>query len=150
MNNNSFFNNQNSKRLGETIPTIFDIISRPLSDFGILNNNGESNGDNFKIDVRNLEDHYEIKADLPGVAKENIKLDFDDGVLKISAEHHLQKEEEQEGYIIKERTYGSYERSLRFEDVDANAISAAFNDGVLEINIPKLKNEVKKTTITIN
>ncbi len=150
MNNNNFFNNQNAKRLGETIPTIFDIISRPLSDFGILNTNGEDSGDNFKIDVKDAQDHYEIKADLPGVKKEDIKLDFDDGILKISAEHHQQKDEEQQGYIIHERTYGSYERSLRFEDVDANGISAAFNEGVLEISVPKLKNEVKKTTITIN
>ncbi len=151
MNNNNFFNNQNAKRLGETLPTIFDIISRPLSDFGVFNNNGNDSFNNFRMDVKNLDDHYEIKADLPGVKKEDIKLDFDDGVLKISAVHHQETEDKDgEGYIIRERVSGSYERSLRFEDVDAQNISAAFNEGVLCVNVPKLKNEVKKTTITIN
>ncbi len=68
-------------------PTLFDFFSRPLSAFSGFDM--EEGG--FKADVLDKGDHYQVKAEMPGVKKEDIKLSFDDGVLTIKAEHNTEK-----------------------------------------------------------
>ena len=99
-------NKMYGKRRNETgMPTIFDIFSRPLTEFGSMFT--PLADENLKIDVQDLDDHYQIKADMPGVKKEDIRLDFDDGVLTLTAEHHkdAQQNDEQHGYVIRERSF---------------------------------------------
>ena len=81
---------QNMNRHNYGMPTIFDIFSRPLTDFETMFS--QMPEDNIKLDVQDCGDHYQIKADMPGVKKEDIKLDFDEGNLIIKAEHHTNKE----------------------------------------------------------
>ena len=130
---------QNMNRHNYGMPTIFDIFSRPLTDFETMFS--QMPEDNIKLDVQDCGDHYQIKADMPGVKKEDIKLDFDEGNLIIKAEHHTNKEKKDaEGYLIKERISGVYQRTLHF--IDAG--------GELDIRINKQKQEEKKTAITIH
>ena len=79
-------------------PTLFDFFSRPLSAFSGFDM--EEGG--FKADVLDKGDHYQVKAEMPGVKKEDIKLSFDDGVLTIKAEHNTEKKQgnEKKGYLV--------------------------------------------------
>ena len=85
-------------------PTLFDFFSRPLSAFSGFDM--EEGG--FKADVLDKGDHYQVKAEMPGVKKEDIKLSFDDGVLTIKAEHNTEKKQgnEKKGYLVEECSYG--------------------------------------------
>lgn len=113
---------QNMNRNNYGMPTIFDIFSRPLTDFETMFS--QMPEDNIKLDVQDCGDHYQIKADMPGVKKEDIKLDFDEGNLIIKAEHHTNKEKKDaEGYLIKERSSGVYQRTLHFIDADQKKLT---------------------------
>ena len=129
--------NHNALSYGEFgVPTLFDFFSRPLSAFsGFDMENG-----GFKADVVDKGDRYQVKAEMPGVKKEDIKLSFDDGVLTIKAEHNTEKKEgsEKKGYLVEECSYGTYERSFRFDDADPSDISAAFANGELDVCLKKV------------
>jgi HSP20 family protein len=90
------------------------------------------------IDLVEEGDSYVVRADVPGVSEEDVKVEVQDGVLTISGERSSQTEDKQEGSYRLERTYGSFSRSLRLpEGVDADAIEARYDAGVLELSIPK-------------
>ena len=89
-------------------------------------------------DLAETETHYVLTADLPGVAEGDVSIEFDDNVLTVSGERKVEQEEKREGYHRVERSFGQFRRSLRLpEGVDADAIAATFDKGVLEIRIPK-------------
>lgn len=93
----------------------------------------------FRTDVIDMGDAYELQAELPGFKKEELKLDVENDVLTISAERGYNKDEEDKGrnYIKRERVYGSFSRSFDVSGVNVDAISAAYNDGVLHVTLPK-------------
>ena len=93
---------------------------------------------NFKVDLKETPDNYLVEADLPGVKKENINIEFDNGNLTISAKRDETLEDKKENYVRRERHYGEFRRNLYIENVDENRIDASFNDGVLKIVLPKL------------
>lgn len=134
-------------------PTIFDLFSRPLADFDFFGAPSRQENDEQSLmmntDVLDKGDHYQLKTDLPGVKKEDIKLDFNDGVLTISAERKFEKNENgKHGYVMHERTEGCYSRQFRFDDVDPNEINAAFVNGELDISLKKaVKSQGKKISI---
>lgn len=104
-----------------------------------------SNGVNaFRTDIREIEDAYLLEADLPGMKKEDIHIDIDGERLTISAERSANKEERDEnsGYIRCERSYGSFSRSFDISGIQAEKISAAYEDGVLKLTLPKQTKEV--------
>ncbi len=83
-------------------------------------------------------DEYILSVDLPGLAKEDVKVDVEDGTLTVSGERRSEKEEDENGYQRYERRFGSFKRSLRLQDgVDPGSISATVSKGVLEVRIPK-------------
>ena len=90
------------------------------------------------IDVSENEGAYLVKAELPGVARENLDITINDGVLAINAERKEEKKDEKEGRVIRqERYYGKFVRSLRLgSDIDASAIQARYEDGVLILSLP--------------
>jgi HSP20 family protein len=96
-----------------------------------------------RVDIKELEDHYEITAELPGVDKDNVHITLEDGVLAISAEIEKEDKEEQEGKIIRqERRYGKYMRSFTLgSNVHEADITASFKDGVLKLSAPKAREE---------
>ncbi|HAR79342.1 MAG TPA: Hsp20/alpha crystallin family protein [Succinivibrionaceae bacterium] len=132
-------------------PTIFDLFSRPIAGFEDFMNgvNRINDGEYFRIDLRDAGDHYELKAELPGVRKEDINVNFEEGVLTIAAKHNARPEGEKDDgqYLLRERTEGEYRRSVEIEDVDVSGIEASFTDGILNIS---LKKEDKKTATRIN
>ncbi|MCD8357229.1 MAG: Hsp20/alpha crystallin family protein [Clostridia bacterium] len=93
----------------------------------------------FRTDIRDTGDKYVLEAELPGFSKEDISLDLKDGILTISAEHSESNDQKDENgsYIRRERRYGSFRRSFDVAGIDENSISAAYNNGVLELSLPK-------------
>lgn len=93
----------------------------------------------IRADIRENENEYVIDAELPGVRKEDIKIDLRDDVLTIAVEHNEQINEEKENFIRRERRYGSYSRSFYVENVKNEEVTAKYVDGVLTITLPKQK-----------
>ncbi|MGN8969410.1 Hsp20/alpha crystallin family protein [uncultured Intestinimonas sp.] len=93
----------------------------------------------FRTDIRDAGDRFVLEAELPGFNKEDIKLDVKDGILTISAQHDENKDEKDDkgSYIRRERRYGSFTRSFDVTGVDEEHITASYNNGVLELNLPK-------------
>ena len=101
------------------------------------------------MDLVELEDRYVLRADLPGVPEEDVKIELDDRVLTVSGERKSAIETNEGGYLRVERAFGSFSRSLTLpEGVNAEAVSASFDRGVLELGIPKPA-ERKPRRITI-
>lgn len=90
------------------------------------------------MDLVETADHFVLRADLPGVVESDVKVELEDTVLTVSGERRSEHEDKGEGYYRIERASGSFARSLTLpEGVDANAIEAKFDKGVLEVRIPK-------------
>lgn len=142
MANNDMMKNNNNGRTSFNPMTIFDLFNRPISDFDLFNT--KDIVDNLQVDIKEFSDHFEVVADLVGVKKEDIKLDYEDGVLTISASHHVDTNKNEEGYILQERQEGEYTRSFVIEDIDEDAISATFDNSVLTITLPKKQVKSKK------
>lgn len=98
------------------------------------------------VNTREGEFAYHVEADLPGVEKEDIKVDVKDNILTISGERKHKEEVKREDYYKLESSYGKFERSFTLpKGVDAENIQAVSEKGVLEVIIPKLKSETKKS-----
>jgi HSP20 family protein len=90
------------------------------------------------MDLVEAEDHFVLKADLPGLAEADVNIEVQDGTLTISGERKAEHEQRERGWYRIERSFGSFNRSLTLPDgVDPDAIDASFSDGVLEVRIPK-------------
>lgn len=95
----------------------------------------------FRTDIRDTGDAFVLEAELPGFKKEDIALDLKDGILTISAAHEEKSEDKDEKgtYIRRERKYGSFNRSFDVTGIDENGITAAYENGVLVLTLPKAK-----------
>jgi len=90
------------------------------------------------MDLVETEDHFVLRADLPGVDENDVKVELEDSVLTISGERRHEQEVKQGGYYRIERATGNFARQLTLPDgVDADAVEASFDKGVLEVRIPK-------------
>jgi HSP20 family protein len=91
------------------------------------------------MDLVETETQFVLRADLPGLAKDDVKIELDDNVLTVSGERRSEKEERSEGgHHRVERAYGSFSRSLTLPPgIDGEQIDADYSEGVLEIRIPK-------------
>ena len=90
------------------------------------------------MDLVEAEDHFLLKADLPGLDEDDVTIEIDDGSLKISGQREAEHEANERGWYRVERSFGSFARTLALPDgVDPEGVSAAFDKGVLEVRIPK-------------
>jgi HSP20 family protein len=90
------------------------------------------------MDLVETQDDFVLRADLPGLSEEDVNIELEDNVLTISGQRKSEHEENKEGFHRVERAYGSFARSLTLpEGVNAEAIKASFDRGVLEVRIPK-------------
>ena len=90
------------------------------------------------MDLVETEDHFVLKADLPGVAESDVKIELESNVLTISGERKTEHEAKKDGYYRLERSTGTFSRALTLpEGVDSGAVTASFDNGVLEVRIPK-------------
>jgi HSP20 family protein len=90
------------------------------------------------MDLVEADDHFVLKADLPGLAEGDVSIEIQDGTLRISGERKSEHERREKGWYRIERSSGSFSRSLTLpEGVDPDGITAEFDRGVLEVRIPK-------------
>jgi HSP20 family protein len=90
------------------------------------------------MDLVETGDHFVLRADLPGMSEEDVNIEVEERVLTISGERKAEHSENKDGYHRVERAFGSFSRSLTLpEGVDAEAVAASFDRGVLEVRIPK-------------
>ena len=101
------------------------------------------NGGNLRrwmpaMDLVETDDHFVLRADLPGMDEDDVKIELEDSTLTISGERKAEHEEKSEGYYRVERAFGTFARTLTLpQGVDADAVTANFERGVLEVRIPK-------------
>ena len=93
--------------------------------------------DSFKIDVQENDEEYLIEAELPGVDKDEVSIDIDEGRMTISVKREENKDEENKNYLHKERRFSSMSRSLYLDDAKSEGIKAKLENGVLNIKVPK-------------
>lgn len=104
------------------------------------------------VDVVEEETAYLIKADIPGLTREDVHVEVDKNTLTIRGEKKEEKEEKGKRYYRKERTHGTFTRSFSLPDnVDADSIKAVHKEGVLELTIPKKEKEKpRKIEVSVN
>ena len=105
----------------------------------------------MKVDVKDEGDKFVLEADVPGMKKDDLKVEVNDGVLTISAnydERSEQKDEESK-YVYRERRCGSMSRAFNVEGIREDGITAKFQDGVLTLELPKCAPEEKPEAHTI-
>ena len=99
----------------------------------------------FPINVTLEDGNYHVYAAIPGVNKEDIKIDFEDSTLTIKTEcKKEEKEENTKKYLVKERSECAYERSIQFTEFEEESISAKYENGILEVVLCPKKAEVKE------
>ena len=108
--------------------------------FGSLFENGGRQAQRWvlALDLVEADDHFVLRADLPGLAEEDVAIEVQDNVLTISGAREAEHERKEKGFYRLERSFGRFSRSLTLpEGVNADAISANFDKGVLAVSIPK-------------
>jgi HSP20 family protein len=102
------------------------------------------------LDVQESDAEYLVKADLPDMTKENVKVGIEDGVLTIEGERKQEKEETTKKYHRLERAYGKFVRRLTVpSDVDEAKVAAEFKNGVLNVHLPKAA-AARPRTVQVN
>ncbi|MGZ5901411.1 MAG: Hsp20/alpha crystallin family protein [Reyranella sp.] len=95
-------------------------------------------GESPAVDITEGDKAYEVTAELPGMDEKNIEVKVANGNLTIKGEKNAEKEEKKKDYYLRERTFGSFERSFSLpQGVDKEKIEASFKKGVLTITLPK-------------
>src|SRR5918998_3181852 len=90
------------------------------------------------MDLVESEDHFLLKADLPGLGEEDVNIEIRDNALTISGERKSEHEQRERGWYRVERSFGQFSRTLTLpEGVNADVVEATFDRGVLEVRIPK-------------
>jgi len=90
------------------------------------------------MDLVETQDHFVLRADLPGLSEEDVNIEIEERVLTVSGERKSEHESTKEGYHRVERAFGKFARSLTLpEGIDPEAVTASFDKGVLEVSIPK-------------
>jgi HSP20 family protein len=90
------------------------------------------------VDIQETDSEYVIKADLPDIGKDDVKVNFHDGVLAIEGERKMEKEEQNKKFHKIERSYGKFVRRFAMPtEVDPTKVAASFKDGVLSVRVPK-------------
>lgn len=103
------------------------------------------------VDACETEHGYEIEVALPGVKKDNISIDFQEGKLTINGERKLEKKEDGRRYHMLETQYGAFSRTFYLPDnVNPDKIKAEFNDGILLVHVPKDEKKTMKRQISIS
>ena len=91
----------------------------------------------FRTDVKDTGDAYVIEAELPGFKKEDITVSVEEDVLTVTATRKEEKSDKKDGYLRRERSYGSFSRSFDVSQVEADRITGSLEDGILTLQLPK-------------
>jgi HSP20 family protein len=132
----------------EFVPTTFSALVDRFFNDSIT----RAGGSTFvpKTDVVESANAYEVHLAVPGLNKEDFNIEVNDNYLTVSGERKFQNEKKEKSYHAIETHYGSFSRSFTLpENVDASKINAKYNNGILEITIPKDEKKVLKQTIKV-
>jgi|APIni6443716594_1056825.scaffolds.fasta_scaffold109785_2 HSP20 family protein len=135
---------KSSERFFPTLPSFFDnFFTRDLMDW----NNANFSGTNTTLPAVNIkenEDSFMIEVAAPGLTKDDFKVNLDQNRLTISSEKSEEKNETEEKYTRREFSYQSFQRSFTLPEgtVDGDKIAARYNDGILQVTLPK-REEIK-------
>jgi HSP20 family protein len=103
-----------------------------------------------QVEMLQRGDKLVVRADLPGLAKDDVNVEIDDGMLAISGERREEHEEGQDDFYRSERTYGRFYRAIPLpEGIDENQCDASFRDGVLEVTLAAPKQETRRKQIPV-
>jgi HSP20 family protein len=103
-----------------------------------------------KVDVIETAGQYELSLAIPGIERENVSIELEKNMLKISGEKHQRKLQEGEKFHQVENQYGKFSRTFNLpENVNKDAVEASFNNGVLTVLIPKMESKETKSIIKI-
>ena len=101
------------------------------------------------VDLYEGKEEVVLKAEVPGLSKEDLKIDLTDSMVTISGEKKKEDEVKEEAYTYSERSYGAFSRSLQLPcAVKADKVKATFKNGILEVKLPKTE-EAKKRHVTV-
>lgn len=106
----------------------------------VLSNDRFWNGKNMEpaLNIKEMDDHFEIELAAPGFSKKDFKITMDDGMLVISAEKSSEKEKKEDNFTRKEFSYNSFSRSLELPDtIKDESVKAAYRDGILSFRLNK-------------
>lgn len=117
------------------LPMSVGLSPRAMNDFmaagtGVLSTD-------LRVNVEERDDAYVVEALVPGAAKEDVDVTFDDGILTIEVSHDEESESSERNIVYREVSHESCVRQLRFADVDGDNISASMENGVLSLTVPK-------------
>lgn len=103
-----------------------------------------------RINVKQTGDDIAVHVELAGIKPEDVDIEVTDGVLTIKGQRMAEEAREGEGWIVRESSYGTFERSMVLpEGVDPGSIKADFHDGMLEVHVPKAMEAMKPKTTKI-
>ncbi|WP_333821110.1 Hsp20/alpha crystallin family protein [Ohtaekwangia sp.] len=137
--------------LNDFVPTSFSNLIDRFFNESVSRAGGSAYSFVPRVDIVEGEKAFEIHVAVPGVNKEDFKLDVNDNLLTISGERKFTKEKKDNNFHSIETQYGTFSRSFSLpENVDVNAISAKYVNGILEITVPKDEKKVVKATIKVN
>lgn len=104
------------------------------------------------LDIREQDGSLIVEASVPGMKAEDIEIEIEDDVLTIKGETKTEKEEKKKGYLLRERSEGSFYRTVRLpEGVDSDLAESQYADGVLTVTMPKRPaKHSKKVTVSVN
>lgn len=112
----------------------FSVLVSPTRDLAQI----EEEAFSPPVDVEETDSHYLLSFDLPGVKKDDVKIEVRDNQLIVSGERKQERREKTKGRINEERVYGSFMRSFALPtNVDANKVDASYDNGVLQVQLPK-------------
>ncbi|GAB6172195.1 Hsp20/alpha crystallin family protein [Paradesulfitobacterium aromaticivorans] len=104
----------------------------------------------MKVDIKDTEKAYVLEADLPGINKAELKLEFEDGRLCIKVERNESLETDKDNYLHRERRIYSTSRTFAFADVSQDGINAKYENGVLSVTLPKSETAARSKSIQIS
>ena len=132
-----FSPNNEVRRLQREVDDLFDNFFPRLN--GSRDNDASSSAVwTPRVDVSETEDHYHVQVDVPGMSKDALHINYQNGTLSVSGERRSAKDENRDDYVRIERQYGRFYRSFQLpKQIKENEIDASYADGVLSITIPK-------------
>jgi HSP20 family protein len=137
--------------LNDYVPTSFSNLIDRFFNESLSRAGGSAYSFVPRVDIVEDEKAFQIHVAVPGVNKEDFKLDLNDSVLTVSGERKFQKEKKENNVHSLETQYGTFSRSFSLpENVDVANISAKYVNGILEITLPKDEKKILKTTIKVN
>jgi HSP20 family protein len=137
--------------LNDFVPTSFsNLIDRFFND-AVARSGGSAYSFVPRVDVLETEKAYELHLAVPGMKKDDFKIDLNENYLTISGERKFKNERNENNFYSVETQYGTFSRSFSLPDnVDATKIAARYTDGILEVTVPKDEKKALKTSIKID